>query len=411
MGALERVMQRLSTGVPRVLSALQLATDVTASLPLLRYAHLALSGRGVEACDASLELGGGEWLWLSGKCCPGEIFRKFRNKQDTLEDQQLIFYIHGGAFVLCNPATHRAMTCNMAHATDSLVLSVDYRRAPEHRFPAALDDVLDSWRAVVSFFPPKRILVAGESAGGNLAVGLCLKLKALGLPLPGGLILISPWLDLSENPGSNSLESKDYLVPDLVMSFSRAYVDAEDSQQELASPFYSNDLGCLPRTLLIYGGAEYLAPQCARFASRLQEASVPYEVYVGPGMVHAFPVYGEVAYGRIGYAVVLAMGIVSAGLVFAFGALYAAGLAAACNFPQGAGSAMFSACAGASVVAVAVAWLRYRGKVLNVEEEWYSSSSSEDREGFEEETEPPPFEAFKRIGLFAKRLWDSEDMA
>merc|ERR1719379_1252693 len=100
---------------------------------MLRRAHLVLTGSALEACDAQELWGGGEWLWPTGKPGPAKVLEL------PQQERRLVFYIHGGAFALCNPATHRAITCNVARATNALVLVVDYRRPPDHPYPAALD--------------------------------------------------------------------------------------------------------------------------------------------------------------------------------------------------------------------------------------------------------------------------------
>ncbi|HCE7572152.1 TPA: alpha/beta hydrolase fold domain-containing protein, partial [Pseudomonas aeruginosa] len=108
-----------------------------------------------------------------------------------------MLYLHGGAYLIGSPATHRAITTHLARRCAAEVCAVDYRRAPEHPFPAARDDALAVYLALLEAgHSPRRLLLAGDSAGGHLALSLALELKARGLPLPAGLLLFSPWTDL-----------------------------------------------------------------------------------------------------------------------------------------------------------------------------------------------------------------------
>lgn len=419
MGAIERLMRRVAHGVPRVLPALQLATDVTARLPMLRQVHLALSGRGVEAYDAREEVGGGEWVWLAGRLKPTDI------PKVPASERKLVFYIHGGAFVLCNPATHRALTCNVARVTGALVLAVDYRRPPQHQFPIALEDVLEAYRFIAKWFPPKNIIVAGESAGGNLAVALCLQLSRSELPLPGGLILMSPWTDVSDRDLPSWDHCKDYLPDDLIVAFADAYVGSQDAKQELASPFYSSSLHMLPRTLLIYGSGETLARQQGKFAERLRSEGVQLTTYVGPEQVHAFPVYADVSYGSLGQAVVMTSALASAALLLAIVASFVAFVAAALGTPEAVVQAVVVGGTAFAAAQVLIAWLRrthLQNKLAASDGEDSPSSygSAEDLDS-EDETSlemteddsdwhPPPYEAYRQIGMFARQVWSASEV-
>ncbi|HCF2229947.1 TPA: alpha/beta hydrolase fold domain-containing protein, partial [Pseudomonas aeruginosa] len=114
-----------------------------------------------------------------------------------VEARRRVLYLHGGAYLIGSPATHRAITTHLARRCAAEVCAVDYRRAPEHPFPAARDDALAVYLALLEAgHSPRRLLLAGDSAGGHLALSLALELKARGLPLPAGLLLFSPWTDL-----------------------------------------------------------------------------------------------------------------------------------------------------------------------------------------------------------------------
>mmetsp|Transcript_39431 Transcript_39431/g.118074 ORF Transcript_39431/g.118074 Transcript_39431/m.118074 type:complete len:491 (+) Transcript_39431:39-1511(+) len=416
MGAIERLMRRVADGVPRELRALQLATDVTARIPMLRHVHLALSGRGVNACDARAEVGGGEWIWLDRRRSPLEILAAPK------EERRLVFYVHGGAFVLCNAATHRAMTCNVARVTGALVLAVDYRRPPEHKFPTALEDVVEAYRFISTRFQPERIIVAGESAGGNLAVALCLRLSQLGAPMPGGLILMSPWTDLSDRSFPSWDKCKDYLPPDLIAAFAEAYVGSEDARQELVSPLYSGSLRVLPQTLLVYGSGESLAGQFRRFEEALRSSGVSLSTYVGPGQVHAFPVYADITYGSLGQATVMAAALASAASLLALVAAFVAFVAAAVGTPARVVQLVVVCAIAFAAAQVLLAWLRkahLRDTMDMVGSETSGSSIGSDLDGEDEslsegthsgDERPPPFEAYRQIGVFARQVWSCPDV-
>ena len=152
MDAIEQLMRRGAAGAPRNMRALQLFTDIVAVIPGFRWFYLWCRGHDVQVCDATREWGGGEWIWQAGIGGPEDIFALPK------EERRLILYFHGGAFVLCNSATHRALTYSIAHVTGMPVLSAQYRRAPQHRFPAALDDALEIYCKVINSFDPSHAI-------------------------------------------------------------------------------------------------------------------------------------------------------------------------------------------------------------------------------------------------------------
>lgn len=115
----------------------------------------------------------------------------------TLPDRALL-YLHGGAYLVGSPTTHRAVAAHLADSARAVAFVLDYRLAPEHPYPAAVDDALAAYRGLLeSGYPADRIVVAGDSAGGGLSLALALRLRSVGEPLPAALGLISPWVDLS----------------------------------------------------------------------------------------------------------------------------------------------------------------------------------------------------------------------
>jgi len=281
----------------------------------------------VRFCPAGSAAGGGEWVWsedlgASSLAAIGDLSIHLRRAPsnwfccDTdyaheeppplrppFAERRLILYIHGGAFVLCNPATHRPLTANLARMLNCTVLAARYRRAPQHPFPAALDDLTDLYRTLLAHFPAERIVFAGDSAGANLAITLALRTRDLSLPAPGGLVLISPWADLSEDLSALAGSPKDlrggpddYIPPELARMFARAYAAATSLSHPLVSPLHAPDLTHLPRSLVVYGDAELLAGQQRRLVARLRQARVPTVEYACPGGMHAFPMFADVVH-------------------------------------------------------------------------------------------------------------------
>lgn len=114
------------------------------------------------------------------------------------DKSRVIIYTHGGGFAVGSADSHRKLTGHLAKALGVTALNLDYRRAPEHLFPSQIEDVVSVYKALLgSGFEPSRIITAGDSAGGNLAIASILKMRDLGLPLPGGVIAFSPWLDIA----------------------------------------------------------------------------------------------------------------------------------------------------------------------------------------------------------------------
>jgi len=150
------------------------------------------------------------------------------------ETPGIILYFHGGAFCVCNPATHRLLLSNIMAETGCAIYALDYRRPPEDPFPAALDDAVAAflWLVQDRHFPADRIFMAGDSAGGGLALACACELRDQGLPQCAGLMLMSPWVDLAEGthpmiPFRNSWERNgpiDFLPQDLAIIFAEAPV-------------------------------------------------------------------------------------------------------------------------------------------------------------------------------------------
>ncbi|MFQ6039110.1 MAG: alpha/beta hydrolase [Candidatus Aminicenantales bacterium] len=201
-----------------------------------------------------------------------------------------ILYIHGGAFVSGSPATHRHLVWWLAREAERLALVVDYRLAPEHPYPAALEDVMIAYRWMIKQgFSPWRIAVVGDSAGGGLAVSMFLCLKERRWPLPGCAVLLCPWTDLScsspsfvENAGQDPMVRRD-----MALERARVYAGETPLHDPGVSPVYG-DLSGLPPLLIQVGSGEALLDDSRRLAERARKAGVEVTLDVWPGMVHVW---------------------------------------------------------------------------------------------------------------------------
>jgi acetyl esterase/lipase len=201
----------------------------------------------------------------------------------------VLLYLHGGGYFACSAETHRPITVFFA-LKGFRVFAPDYRLAPENRFPAAVDDAIAYYRALLSAgFPPERIVVAGESAGGGLALSLMLALRSAGVPLPAAAALYSPWTDLAATGDSirtNTDRCAMFHGPGVAFS-ARYYLGDTDPRNPLASPLYA-DLAGLPPLLIHVGADEVLRDDSTRLAERARAAGVPIALKIWPVVPHAW---------------------------------------------------------------------------------------------------------------------------
>lgn len=204
-----------------------------------------------------------------------------------VNDAQLALFLHGGGYVAGSPRTYRGLTTALARACGVRLLALDYRLAPEHPFPAALDDACAVYRWLLAHnMDPSRIVFIGDSAGGGLTIAALTRLRDAGLPLPRAAVLISPWLDLSLSCASIRTNcGVDYLNPELAAACARMYLSGLDAQTPLASPLYA-DLRGLPPLLIQTGSAELLCDEARTFAQRAQATGVNVTLEVWDEMIH-----------------------------------------------------------------------------------------------------------------------------
>jgi acetyl esterase/lipase len=198
-----------------------------------------------------------------------------------------LLYLHGGAYIFGSMRTHGELIARLALATPARTLAPTYRLAPEHPFPAAIDDVVAVYRALLeSGVDPRRLVIAGDSAGGGLTMALLLRLRAAGHPLPAGAALICPWVDLSAEGGSLTRNAPfDWGDEAIGRRWTRTYLAGQDPRDPLASPVFA-DLRGLPPLLVQVGGAELLRDQGTALAERAKEAGVDARFKIEPDMVH-----------------------------------------------------------------------------------------------------------------------------
>jgi len=220
---------------------------------------------------------------------PGEWIIR-RGSDGQLTDLAVILYLHGGAYVSGSPASHRHFTSRVTWAAHTRTYVPDYRLAPEHPFPAAVDDAEAVYRALLDHgTEPTRLFLAGDSAGGGLACALLLRLRETSTPLPAGAVLFSPYTDLEHSGASMRVNAAtDYLPSIDDLRPNTEYLGAADPRNPLASPLYG-DLTGLPPLLIFAGGREMVLDDSLRLADRARTAGVEVDLHVEPDMFHVWP--------------------------------------------------------------------------------------------------------------------------
>lgn len=201
-----------------------------------------------------------------------------------------VVYLHGGGWVVGGLDSHDFICCELAVALGAMVVAVDYRLAPEHPFPAGFDDCLNVWRALHdgSFgFDRERMLVAGDSAGGNLAAALCLALRDTGEPLPGAQVLIYPGLGGDEHlPSRSECADAPLLTSSDVDCYHALYLRGSTQPNAWAMPLLADDVSRLPPAWIAVAQFDPLRDDGVRYAERLAAAGGEAALYYGEGLVH-----------------------------------------------------------------------------------------------------------------------------
>jgi epsilon-lactone hydrolase len=211
---------------------------------------------------------------------------------DSEADRHVLF-LHGGAFIIGSPNLYRHLTWRIASAARARVLAVDYRLAPEHPFPAALEDAFAAYNwLVASGTHPSRIAIMGDSAGGGLVFSLMLRLRDEGCPLPAAAAALSPWTDLALTGASLRVNATcdPMLRGDDPPLFVNDYLAGADPRTPYVSPLYGDPAG-LPPTIIQVGSDEVLRDDAVRMADRMRKAGCQVELEIWPRMPHVWHVF------------------------------------------------------------------------------------------------------------------------
>ena len=229
-----------------------------------------------DASVTPVEAGGRPAAWISG---PGVC------------EGCAVLHLHGGGFKVGSIRSHTGLMAALSEASGCPVLGLDYRLAPEHVFPAAVEDALGAYRWLLDQgFPAERIAVSGDSAGAGLAVSLLLAAREAGLPAPACGVLMSAWTDLTAQGESYQSRAADDPIHQrgMILAMARSYLGpGGDATSPLASPLFG-DLAGLPPLLLQVGARETVVSDSTAFARKARRAGVEVELELWPGMIHVF---------------------------------------------------------------------------------------------------------------------------
>jgi len=215
---------------------------------------------------------------------PAELI-EVKNSGDAI-----ILYLHGGAYAVGSPHVHREFLSRLARACLVKVLAIDYRLAPEHPFPAALEDAITAYRWLVSGgYDPSSIVIAGDSAGGGLAIATLVSLRDSGTPLPACAVCLSPWVDLASANETLDQDNDPILNAEILAHFARAYAAQTDPHNPLISPIFA-DLKGLPPILIHAGTNEILYDQITQFYEKARQAEVEVVLELWKDLFHVFQI-------------------------------------------------------------------------------------------------------------------------
>lgn len=216
---------------------------------------------------------------------PGE----WHVRQGPLDDLYTILYLHGGAYLSGNPATHRRFVARLTWETHTRAFVPDYRLAPAHPFPAALDDALSVYLGLLEEgIEPGRIVLAGDSAGGGLAAALLLRLRDEDKPLPSGSILFSPYTDLEHRGESVARNWQTDYLPLGERVPNHEYIGTADPRNPYISPIYGEYTG-IPPMLVFAGGKEMILDDSIGLVESVKRGGGDVELLIEPDMFHVWP--------------------------------------------------------------------------------------------------------------------------
>lgn len=248
------------------------------------------TGARLEMLDAAGGWPGGEHLWWPEAADQTPV-------HDAGAARPVLLYLHGGGFIACSPETHRPLVGSLVRRTKGEAFVPAYRLAPEHPYPAALDDAVSAYRYLITErgIAPSRIVITGDSAGGGLALALAMSLRDDGLPQPAGIVLFSPWTDLAAT-GDSLDENSDrcaMFAGETIRRASHFYLGAVDPRHPRVSPLYGEFTG-LPPMLLHASRDEVLRDDTLRVAERASAAGVAVTLRLWSGVPHVWQFFAAV---------------------------------------------------------------------------------------------------------------------
>jgi monoterpene epsilon-lactone hydrolase len=209
------------------------------------------------------------------------------------DDGRVLLFLHGGGFEFGSVRSDGELAARLGRAGGMRVLFPEYRLAPEHHFPAAIDDVVAAWRWLRTDqgLDARSIAVAGDSAGGGLAVSLLVAIRDAGEPVPAAAVLMSPTVDLTSSGASMTerVDQDPLSTPDMLRQFAADYLAGADPRTPLASPLFASLAG-LPPLLVLAGTADLLLSDSERLAAAAAEAGVDVALQIGEGLPHVYPI-------------------------------------------------------------------------------------------------------------------------
>ena len=211
--------------------------------------------------------------------------------EDDHSDAPVWLYLHGGAYEIGSPQTHRPLTAPLAKGMGGRVVALDYRLAPENPCPAGLDDAVAAFYELVERgIAPHRIAIGGDSAGGGLAAATLMALRDAGGPMPATGVLLSPWMDLHTAPPPAPL---DYLSARRLGELGASYGGSLGVRDPRVSPIFGDFTG-LPPILIVAGGAELILADSTGAAEKIRDAGGEVELHVEPNEVHVYPFFTRI---------------------------------------------------------------------------------------------------------------------
>jgi epsilon-lactone hydrolase len=209
--------------------------------------------------------------------------------EDT-NDKKIILHCHGGGYAVGSTLSHRPLAAQLAKACNACTVTFNFRLAPEHRFPCALEDALAVYRFLLQSTDSKNIIISGDSGGGSLAFALALQIRDLGLPQPFALLGLSAWLDFACE--GNTFEVNKPKDPSGnrggLLMMATSYAGKDNLKNPLVSPLYADSLAGLPPVLLQVGTAETLLDDSRRFAEKARADGVDVTLQEWPEMIHVW---------------------------------------------------------------------------------------------------------------------------